>query len=277
MLFAGLDLARVRATLVEQRLDGWLLFDFRGINPILSRLLGDIGFSSRRLFVLIPRQGEPTALVHKIELGAFAPGQFPGKVVGYARWEELHAGLTDLVKGMKLAMEISPEDAVPYLDRVPLGVVELVRRLGGTVTGSAALVTRFASAWNADELAGHIQAAEALAEIANEALRFAVTQGGSGLTESQLQRRVVDAIHARPALRAGAGQGPRVGQGPGGPARPVGRFPPGDGLRGPDLDGLLGPPGTGEGGGGLAGGSGRTRRGDRRGEAEGGEGAAVRL
>jgi len=197
MLFAGLDLARVRATLVGQGLDGWLLFDFRGINPILSRLLGDIGFSSRRLFVLIPRQGEPTALVHKIELGAFAPGQFPGKVVSYARWEELHAGLTDLVKGMQLAMEISPEDAVPYLDRVPLGVVELVRRLGGTVTGSAALVTRFASAWNADELAGHIQAAEALAEIANAALRFAVTQGGSGLTESQLQRRVVDAIHAR--------------------------------------------------------------------------------
>jgi Xaa-Pro aminopeptidase len=76
-------------------------------------------------------------------------------------------------------------------------VVELVRRLGGTVAGSAALVTRFASAWSADELAGHLQAAEALAEIANEALRFAVTQGGSGLTESQLQKRVVDAIHAR--------------------------------------------------------------------------------
>lgn len=197
MLFAGLDLARVRATLVEQGLDGWLLFDFRGINPILSRLLGDIGFSSRRLFILIPRQGDPTALVHKIELGAFAPGQFPGKVVSYARWEELHAGLGDMVSGKKLAMEISPDDAVPYLDRVPLGVVELVRRLGGTVAGSAALVTRFASAWSTAELAGHIQSAEALAEIANEALRFAVTQGGSGLTESQLQRRVVDAIHAR--------------------------------------------------------------------------------
>ena len=196
MLLDGLDLAKVRATLTALGLDGWLLFDFRGINPILSRLLGEIGFSSRRLFVLIPREGDPVALVHKIELKPFQGGSFPGTVVPYARWEELHAGLAGLVRGRKVAMEISPDDAVPYLDKVPYGVVELVRRLGGTVSGSGGLVTTFASAWNAAELAGHVQAAEALARIATEALRWAVTQGGTGLTESALQRRVVDAIHA---------------------------------------------------------------------------------
>jgi Xaa-Pro aminopeptidase len=197
MLLAGVDLPRIRATLQELGLDGWLLFDFRGINPILSRLLGDIGFSSRRLFVLLPREGDPVALVHKIEMAAFGAGAFPGRVVSYARWQELHAGLGALVQGRRLAMEISPEDAVPYLDRVPLGVVELVRRLGGAVTGSAALVTRFASAWNAAELEGHVAAAESLASIATETLRWAVTQGGNGLTESQLQGRVIEAIHAR--------------------------------------------------------------------------------
>lgn len=197
MLLSGLDLPRVRATLAEQGLDGWLLFDFRGINPILSRVLGEIGFSSRRLFVLLPRDGDPVALVHKIELGAFAPGSFPGQVMSYARWEELHAGLRLLVEGKRLAMEISPDDAVPYLDKVPFGVVELVRRLGGTVVGSAALVTRFAAAWSPTELDGHLVAAEALAAVATEALRWAVTQGGSGLTESQLQLRVMDDIRAR--------------------------------------------------------------------------------
>jgi len=197
MLLAGVDLPRIRATLQELGLDGWLLFDFRGINPILSRLLGDIGFSSRRLFVLLPREGDPVALVHKIEMAAFGGGAFPGRVVSYARWQELHAGLAPLVQGYRLAMEISPEDAVPYLDRVPLGVVELVRRLGGSITGSAALVTRFASAWNAAELEGHVAAAESLAGIATETLRWAVTQGGNGLTESQLQGRVIEAIHAR--------------------------------------------------------------------------------
>lgn len=194
MLLDGLDLARVKETLEATGQDGWLLFDFRGINPILARLLGEIGFSSRRLFVLIPREGEPVALVHKIELGAFSEGAFPGRVISYARWEELHAALATLVKGRTVAMEISPDDAVPYLDRVPFGVVELVRRLGGRVTGSAALVTRFASAWSATELEGHLAAAESLATIARETLAWAVTQGGSGLTESQLQERVIAAL-----------------------------------------------------------------------------------
>ena len=40
--------------------------------------------------------------------------------------------------GQRLAMEISPEDAVPYLDRVPFGVVELLRRLGATIVPSGA-------------------------------------------------------------------------------------------------------------------------------------------
>jgi len=197
MLLSGVNLDQVRAALGELGLDGWLLFDFRGINPIPGRLLGEIGFSSRRLFIYIPRNGTPTALVHKIELAPFRGDAFPGKVVSYARWQELHAGLGAMVKGKRVAMEISPEDGVPYLDRVPYGVVELVRKLGGTVVPSAGLVTRFASAWSAAELDDHLFAAEGIAAIAKEALAWAVTQGGKGLTESALQQRVVDAIHAR--------------------------------------------------------------------------------
>ena len=70
-------------------------------------------------------------MVHKIELKPFA--DFPGRVIAYAAWQELHAALSDVVGGKQVAMEISPDDAVPYLDRVPYGVVELIRRLGGTV------------------------------------------------------------------------------------------------------------------------------------------------
>lgn len=194
-LLPDIDLPAVRASLVEQGLDGWLLFDFRSLNPIAGRVLGPIGMGSRRLFLLLPREGEPVAVVHKIELQPFAG--FPGRVIGYSRWEELHAALTSLVKGKRVAMEISPDDAVPYLDRVPYGVVELVRRLGATVVGSGGLVTRFASSWSASELADHLFAAEALAQLAQGALRQAVTEGGRGLTESALQQRVIDQIHAR--------------------------------------------------------------------------------
>ena len=195
MLLPDVNLPLVRTALGELGLDGWLLFDFRGINPITARMIGPIGFSSRRLFIYLPRVGEPVAVVHKIELKPFA--DFPGRVIGYASWESLHAAVAELVAGQQVAMEISPDDAVPYLDRVPFGVVELIRRLGGTVHPSGSLVTRFASAWSAEELAGHLVAAEALAEIAQTTLRRVVRLGGTGLTESQMQTEVVDAIHAR--------------------------------------------------------------------------------
>jgi len=197
MLLAGVKIDEVQSQLATLGLDGWLLFDFHGLNPIVGRLLGPIGFSSRRLWIYLPRTGKPVALVHKIELAPFGAGAFPGEVRSYARWEELHAGLKAIVAGKTVGMEISLEDNVPYLDRVPYGVVELVRKLGGTVVPSGALVTRFAAGWSAAELEDHLFAAEALATIAREALAWAVHQGGTGLTESALQRRVIDAIHAQ--------------------------------------------------------------------------------
>ncbi len=194
-LLSDIDLPAVRAFLKDQGLDGWLLFDFRGVNPITQRVIGPIGMGSRRLFLMIPREGEPIAVVHKIEMQPFK--DFPGKVLGYSRWEELHGALASVVQGKKVAMEISPDDAVPYLDRVPYGVIELIRKLGGTVVGSGGLVTRFASSWSAAELADHLYAAEALAQLAQDSIRQAVQEGGRGLTETAMQKRVVDQIHAQ--------------------------------------------------------------------------------
>ena len=77
--------------------DGWLLFDFHGLNPVAGRVLGIGGMGSRRLFVLLPREGEPVAVAHKIELQPLAG--FPGRIIPYARWEELHAALGSIVQG----------------------------------------------------------------------------------------------------------------------------------------------------------------------------------
>jgi Xaa-Pro dipeptidase len=182
------------AALASCGADGWLLFDFQGHNPVAHRFLALGGLGSRRLFVLLTPVGDPVAVAHKIELQPLA--DFPGRVVPYARWEELHGALRELVAGKTVAMEISPQDDVPYLDRVPYGVVELIQSLGGKVVSSAPLVTRFASRWTAEEAARHVQAAEVLARIAREALAFAVTQGGKGLTESALMTRVSAAMAA---------------------------------------------------------------------------------
>ena len=189
------DRAALREALASAGVDGWLLYAFHGLNPVATRILELEGLNTRRLFVLLPREGEPVAVAHRIELAPVE--RFPGRVLAYARWEELHAALGPVVAGKRLAMEVSPEDAVPYLDRVPAGVVELIRRLGGTVVPSGPLVSRFAAGWTAAEAADHRFAAEVLADVAREALTRAVREADGGLTETALQARVVAAVEAR--------------------------------------------------------------------------------
>ena len=188
----SLDRDALRAGLAACGADGWLLFDFQGHNPVANRFLAIGGIGSRRLFILVQPDQPPVAVAHKIELSPLKG--FPGRILPYAKWEELHAALKEVVAGKTVAMEISPRDGVPYLDRVPYGVVELIQSLGGKVVSSAPLVTQFAARWSADEAAQHIKAAEVLARVAKEALTFAVTQGGTGLTESALQQRVMRAM-----------------------------------------------------------------------------------
>ncbi|HZB27719.1 MAG TPA: hypothetical protein VE282_04080, partial [Gemmatimonadales bacterium] len=138
-----IDVDEVRRVLAGSPADGWLLFAFHGLNPVAVRVLGVTGMNTRRLFVLLPRDGEPTAIVHRIELQGMQ--HFPGKIFPYSRWSELHGALASLVAGRTLAMEISPRDAVPYLDRVPFGVVELLKELGARIVPSGFLVSRFAA------------------------------------------------------------------------------------------------------------------------------------
>src|SRR6266513_4922609 len=190
----GFDFAALRTLLAELRADAWLLYDFRGINPAATRVLGIHGMGTRRFFVLLPREGKPVALAHRIELASF--DGFPGEVRPYAAWPELHEQLRALVGGKTVAMEISPRDAVPYLDRVPHGVVELIEASGAHVVSSGVLVSRFAARWSPAELAGHRRAAEAIAEIAVATLKWAGSElaRGAEVREAATQSRVMDAF-----------------------------------------------------------------------------------
>ena len=186
-----IDPTEVRQVLAGARVDGWLLFSFQGLNPVAVRVLGLSGLNTRRLFVLLPREGDPTAIVHKIERDSL--GDFPGRVIPYARWSELQEALATVVAGRTLAMEISPRDAVPYLDRVPHGVVELLQALGARIVPSGELVSRFAAGWSVAEVEDHRQAAEVLANVARTLLKEAVHETGT-LKETDLQARVIAAI-----------------------------------------------------------------------------------
>jgi Xaa-Pro aminopeptidase len=190
----NIDRQVLRDLLTQIGADGWLLYDFHGLNPVATRVLGIHGMGTRRFFVLVPKSGTPVAIAHRIELASFE--KFPGEVRPYAAWRELHAQLGALIAGKTVAMEVSPRDAVPYLDRVPHGVVELVEMLGARVVSSGSLVTRFAAHWSEEELAGHRRAAAAIAAIAGDALRWAGAElaRGAEVRETTVQSRVVEAF-----------------------------------------------------------------------------------
>jgi Xaa-Pro dipeptidase len=167
-------LPTLQRALADAELDGWLLYDFQGNNPIANGLLALEGMVSRRVFVFVPRDGVPRALGHAIEAGPWRrwPADWPRAT--YSAWRELESAVADMVRGKRIAMEYSSGDAVPYLDRVPAGVLEMVRAAGAAeVVSSGALVTRFYASWTDAQLESHVRSAETIAAIAHDAFVLA--------------------------------------------------------------------------------------------------------
>src|SRR5437016_2472090 len=115
-----LDVAAVQESLRSDGLDGWLLYDFNGSNPIAAHLAGlanGAHMTTRRWYYFIPSSGSPRALVHAIERHNL--DALPGDKKTYAGREQLSAGLDELLRGARrVAMEYSPKAAIPYLSRV---------------------------------------------------------------------------------------------------------------------------------------------------------------
>jgi Xaa-Pro aminopeptidase len=162
-------LPRIQAALRDAALDGWLVYDFRGLNPVAASVLGINGMVTRRIFAWIPAEGTPVAITHAIEPGPWAqwPAAWDKRV--YSAWRELEGMLPALVGGKRVAMEYSPGDGVPVVDRVPGGVIEMVRAAGAEVVTSGELVTRFFAVWSAAEIVSHEHHAERLRALAHEA------------------------------------------------------------------------------------------------------------
>ena len=190
-----LPVAEVQRALADERLDGWLLYDFQGSNPIAARLSGLAAankMTTRRWYYLIPAIGEPRGLVHAIERHNL--DGLPGDKQPYAGRDRLEAGLRGLLKGMKrVAMEYSPGNNIPYISRVDAGTIESVRDLGVEVVSSGDLVQRFEALWSADALASHRAASEALYRIKDQA--FAMVRerlaAGVSMTEYDVQRAMI--------------------------------------------------------------------------------------
>jgi Xaa-Pro aminopeptidase len=190
-----LALSSIQRTLAIEQIDGWLLHDFHGSNPIAVKLAGLAGsgkMTSRRWLYFIPATGTPKKLVHAIEPDVL--DALPGDRILYSGRRQFEQQVTDMLRGCKvLAMEYSPECNIPYLSRVDAGTIDFLRRIGMRITSSGDLVQRYEAVWDDAAVATHRAASEALYRIKDRAFEYigARLSAGEALTEYEVQQAMV--------------------------------------------------------------------------------------
>lgn len=163
-------------------IEGWLLYDYRGINPILWDTLGPVSNVTRPCWLWIPSQGEPRLLVSYVDQGRF--GGLGIATTLFVSRQDMAAGLADLLSGARrIAMEYSPMGELPRVSKVDAGTLEMVRGLGAEVVPSADLLQYATQRWSAEQLRSHLGAVEKLDRIVQDAFRYIGGSLDSELTE----------------------------------------------------------------------------------------------
>ncbi|HKF23752.1 MAG TPA: Xaa-Pro peptidase family protein [Candidatus Angelobacter sp.] len=191
-----MDLKEIQNALLERSLDAWLFYDHHHRDPIAYKVLGlreDV-MVTRRWFYLIPREGEPMKLVHRIEAGHL--DSLPGSKREYSSWKELWDNLQAmLARHRNIAMQYSPNNLIPYIGLVDAGTIELVRSFGKEIVSSGDLVARFEAAWSEEQIKSHFAAAEAVDAIVPEAFKEIGRRArAGGVNEYDIQQWIMEAF-----------------------------------------------------------------------------------
>lgn len=187
-----LDIKAVQQFLAKEKLDAWLLYDFRGMNNFAQDLAPFSGILTRRWYLLIPREGRPILLAHWIEESSVTGDWMERRF--YSSWKVLEEELRSMLKGIStVAMEYSPLNAVPYVSKVDAGTVEQIRAYGVEVKTSANLIQHFHARWSEAGLVSHRRAATYLVNLVQEMFQFVGNNISSGksLNERDVQEEIL--------------------------------------------------------------------------------------
>ena len=188
-------LGEIQSAIKAEGLDGWLFYDHHRRDPLAYRILGlpDHLQSTRRWYYFIPATGEPRALCHRIE--SHNLDSLPGKKFFYSRWVEQKQELGRILESARIvAMQHSPECALPYIAMVDAGTIELVRGLGIDVRTSANLVQQFEACWTPKQFESHLEAGRRMDRIRAEAFELIRerTRNKSALNEWEVRKFLLD-------------------------------------------------------------------------------------
>jgi Xaa-Pro dipeptidase len=190
---------QIQEALKRAQTPAWLFFGFHDNDPIGVRILefGPGYHATRRWFYLVPAEGEPVKLVHRIESAML--DHLPGRKLTYLRWEEMQAQLKRLLDGVEqVAMQYSEMGAIPYISRVDAGIADLIRSLGKDILSSGNLIQEFEAVWTPGQLENHRRAAGHLARIARAAFRQAAEEINSreSSDEYSIQQYILENFQA---------------------------------------------------------------------------------
>lgn len=189
-------LSAIQKALREHDFNCWLFYDHHHRDPISYKILGlpESLFVTRRWFYLIPSEGEPVKLVHRIEAGNL--NTLPGSQSEYSSWRELWDNLKAMLEPyQKVAMQYSPNNLIPYIGLVDAGTVELVRSFGKEIVSSGDLVARFEAAWTEEQIKSHFAARDSIDAIVTATFKEMgrrVRNGGA--TEYDMQQWIAEAF-----------------------------------------------------------------------------------
>ena len=191
-----MDLAAIQSALRDRNIDAWLFYDHHHRDPIAYRVLGLSAqlMVTRRWFYLIPAEGEPQKLVHKIEPGHL--DSLPGKKRSYAAWQELFEGLKQILAGHRdVAMQYSPNNGVFTISLVDAGTADLIRGLGKNIVSSGDLVAQFEATWSEEQIQSHYAARDSVDAITAAAFQEIGRRTRSGGTnEFEMQQWILEAF-----------------------------------------------------------------------------------
>jgi Xaa-Pro aminopeptidase len=191
-----MNLSEIQAALRERGQQAWLFYDHHHRDPIAYHILAlsETTMVTRRWFYLVPAQGEPVKLVHRIE--SHHLDSLPGSKREYSAWEELWQNLQAMLEPYRsLVMQYSPNNQIPYISLVDGGMLELVRSFDKQIVSSANLVAKFEAVLSDEEIATHFKARDAIDKIVAAAFQEIgrrVRNGGTD--EYAIQQWILEAF-----------------------------------------------------------------------------------
>ena len=189
-------IAQAQEYMQENEIDGWLLYDYRGMNPIFSDTVGYIPNITRPCWLWIPASSDPKLIVSFVDQNRF---EHLGIKAEYwvSRAQMINSLKSHLPQQGKVAMEYSPMGVLPRVTKIDGGTLELIKSLGVDVVTSANLIQYATQRWSKKELNSHLKASEILTSTVKEAFNFIGENIGSNITEFEVAEFIRDRFTKR--------------------------------------------------------------------------------